>query len=241
MSFIGIDLDTTSIFDLLLTYFNAKKMFQDATITTEISSSNRGFHIIIKTKKEINKFDNFLIRAVLGDCSERLKLSLEKAFLNPKEKYNDLIFTKKGNNNVKIFNLENILNNYRKDVNFINKHWGDNLALERIEKLSKKVGRKIKTKNLWLTCFAFSTDSLRVKLSKVCSDIYVNDPSFKYKIYQNYNPDTEYLLIIFSETKNKAFQRGEWFLKNVFDENDIKKIKRFGRKKYYWVKKKVDK
>ena len=238
INYIGIDIDSSDVFELLKRYILARKLFPDSEIITRISPSGHGYHMIIRLNKRITPFENFLYRALLDDDPYRLLLAMKK-FAIDGERWYDLIFTHKYGNKSQELDLDRLLKNY--DIEEIIKNWGEFGTMDKIEKISKGIKKKIGIKEVWMTCFAFKTNALREKLKGICEDISLKDESFKFKIYQNFQPEWDFILVIFSDSKDKAFQRGAWFLKNCLDEEDLGNVKKFGKDKYYWVKKRVEK
>lgn len=235
VDYIGVDIDSSSVYDLLFSYLKARRLFPKERIDVSISPSGFGFHLIIH--KKVTILENIYYRIILHDDPWRIVLSLKKFFINPHEEYFDIIFDSKWGNNSKKIDLKKILDENKSDVEFIFKKWGTNEALRRLVELSDKVADKIDKPVAWLTCFAFTGNELKDKLNKICEDIRAKDSSFKYRIYESYIKGADYMLVISSSSKDQAFQRGEWFLR-ILDDEDKSNIKKFDGK-YYWVKKKV--
>lgn len=223
LNYIGIDLDTSDVYDFLLAYLKAKEMFPNSKIETEISSSGKGFHIIIY--KENTILENIFYRSLLNDDGRRLVLSLRKFFSNNDMGYFDLIFTKKGGVEVKKFDMNKILEPYKEDVNFIHEKWGTNEAVTRIIELSKKI--KLPTNEIWTTCINFEGEELKQRIKQICEDIEIVDNSFKYYIKIDYHSQG-YQLILFSQDKDTAHKRGMLFIKKYLED-----IEGLG----YWVRK----
>ena len=233
LSFIGIDIDSSSTYDLIFTYLKARKLFPDEKITVKLSPSGSGFHLIIH--KEVTILENIYYRIMLHDDPWRVILSIKKLFMNPDEKHFDIIFDSKWGRDSKIIDIEEILKENIDDVKYIYENWGTNKALRRLVELSERVDKKIPKQETWLTCFAFNGIELKDRLNKICEDVRKKDYSFKYKIYDSYLKDAQFMLVIFSPNKDQAFQRGEWFLR-ILNEKEKGNIKKFDGK-YYWVKK----
>ncbi|HDD68945.1 MAG TPA: hypothetical protein ENG61_01130 [Candidatus Korarchaeota archaeon] len=216
VSYIGIDIDSPKVFDLLLIYMRARKLFPHSKIEVFISPSGRGFHL--KIWKRCTILENIFYRAAVGDDPERLRLSIAKLFLNPDEQFFDILFDVKFKKKSRKIDLEKLLNG----VNLSEK------SIEEIREMAEKLEGKIKMKECWVTCIAFSGEEFRERLKVICEDIAIRDPSFKYKIYQSYFPKHDYVLVIFSDNKNQAYQRGEWFRRVIKKE--------LGKDINYWVK-----
>lgn len=226
LNYIGVDIDNNNIYELLFRYFQARDMFPDSHIDVEVSSSGKGFHIIIY--KENTILENIFYRALLNDDDRRLILSLRKLYMNNNMPYFDLIFNKKGGKETIKINLEKILSDYKEDVDYIKERWGTNEALDRIRELSKKIEKYIPVKSVWTTCIKFEGEELKEKIEKVCEDIYLKDESFKYRIFPDYQTKSGYQLVIFSPNMDIAHKRGLLFVKKYFKE-----VEGLG----YWVRK----
>ena len=173
VNYIGIDIDNNDIYQLLFRYFQAKDMFPESQIDVEVSSSGKGFHIIIY--KENTILENIFYRVLLNDDDRRLILSLRKLYMNNDMPYFDLIFTSKGGKKVTKINMEKILSDFKEDVKYIKDNWGTNEALNKIRELSKKIEKYIPVKKVWTTCIKFEGEELKEKIESVCEDIYMVD------------------------------------------------------------------
>lgn len=210
---IGVDLDTTDIYDFLLAYFKARIMFPKDVIETEVSSSGRGFHIIIHRDNTI--LENIFYRALLNDDGRRLVLSLRKFYANNNMGYFDLIFSNKGGKEVRKFDMKRILEPYKDDVKYIKDNWGTTEALKKIEELSNKV--KIPLMDMWTTAIKFKGSELKNRIIQICNDITIQDNSFKYTVTYDYFSDG-YQLVIFSPDKDTAHKRGLLFVKKYLED-----------------------
>jgi hypothetical protein len=242
MKNLNVDLDGLNVFELIKSYLHIKKLFVIESIVTELSSSGRGFHLKAILKEDITPEQNFFYRAMIGDDPMRLSLGMRKYFLNHSEKFKDLIFDIKSGEKVQVFDMAALLEPFKEDIDFIMKNWGSQEVSERIEKIANSIRDKIPiVKEVFMTIFAFRSEGLREKILRVCEDTNLRDESFTYRVYESYMPDSDYLFTIFSTSKDQSFMRGQWFLKKVFTPSDLEKIKKFGKEKYYWVKKRVNK
>ena len=209
MKEVNIDLDSRDIANMLLTYFKSQKIFLKSKISVEVSSSGSGFHILIPLSREISFNENIKYRALLNDCSERIRLSITKNIMNDKEEH-DLIFTEKAGKKVKIINMELIFKPHSELINQINENWETNKALELIEILAKKIERKIPLKKGYVTSIGIKGKVLLERLKKIAGDIYIKDKTFKYRFFNSYFPKSDYIFCVFSKNKNQAMQRGAW-------------------------------
>jgi hypothetical protein len=242
VSKISVDIDEFNIRRLLNSWLMAKKFFPNSKIKVLYSPSHEGFHLIIY--KKVSILENILWRALLWDDEKRLMISLRRIALNWENPNPDIAFDLKSGKKAEEIDFEKIIYPYRKIVKKILKKWDK--VDEMVEELAKKIEQKIQKKDTFVTMFAFNTKELKEKLQKICSDIAEKDSTFKYKIYQNFSPKSDYLLAIFSGSETQAFERGEWFIrvlkgkKEVLSKDDLNKIIKFGKEKYYWVKKLKD-
>ena len=217
MKEVNVDLDSRDIANMLLTYFKAQKIFPKSKIVVEVSSSGNGFHILIPLKKEISFNENIKYRALLNDCSERLRLSITKHIMNDTEEH-DLIFTEKAGKKVKIINMKLILKPHSKLINQIDENWETNEALKLIEELAKKIEKKIPLKKGYVTSIGIKGKVLLEKIRKIAKDTYHRDNTFKYRLFNSYFPDSDYVFCVFSKTKNQAMQRGAWIRRVIKKE-----------------------
>lgn len=72
---VGIDIDSNNMFNLLKTYFNAKRFGEVGVYKT-----NGGFHIHINMPNRTKPM-NLHIRRILGDCKNRLIIDEQKYLL----------------------------------------------------------------------------------------------------------------------------------------------------------------
>ena len=248
---IGIDIDDISERRLLMAWLMAKRFFPEETIEVRYSPSHTGFHLIIH--KEVTVLENLLWRAMLRDDAVRIMISLRRFFMNPGEKYIDLLFDDHTGGSAEVLDIQHFLRPFQRKIQKILKNW-DNGVDEMVNEIAEENEGKLPTKRTYITSFAFNTVGLKDKIQKICEDIHdgtgerPGDPTFRWKIYQNYSPQSDFVLAIFSASKDQAMQRGMWFLKvkknkpEVLSEEDIKNIVTFKNKKgnevYFWVKEK---
>lgn len=236
---IGVDIDSPSTYDLLFSYLKAKKLFPNTRITVSVSPSGSGFHLIIH--KKVSVLENIYYRIMLHDDPWRIILSLKKLFLNPQEEYFDIIFDSKWGNESKRIDLEGILSKHVDDVKYIYDNWGSNKALRRLVELAEKIDGRIPKAKSWLTIFNFNGEDTKEMINKICEDTRKKDNSFKYKIYQSYMPYSQYVLVVSSPSKEKAYARGKWLTMVFSKEGIIDKIVKFEMKDktaFFYVKQK---
>jgi len=240
MKRISLDIDTGSARALLWTWFRCRFHFPKSRIKVEQSLSGIGYHIEIL--KSTTPLENIKARAILGDDPGRLLYAIRRWALAGKE-YIDICHDSNGHERTVEIDMENLLEPYKKDVDFILKKQVGKKVGEKVEELVEKIKPELKKlqKEYFITTFAFNTEQLMEKLKKVCIDTAERDKSFRFRIYESFVPLAQYFLAITSKTKDQAFQRGMWFLKKVFTEEDKKNIKKFGKEKYFWVKQKMSK
>jgi len=259
---ISVDIDDTSERRLLMSWLMAKKFFSDSKVEVRYSPSHTGFHLIVH--KEVSLLDNLLWRSMLNDDPNRIRFSLKRLFMDPDEKYIDLLFDYHKGGKAEVLNLERFLRPFQPKIRKILKNWDKGGIDKMVNEIANKIEGTLPTKKVFITSIAFNTIELRDKIRKICEDIHEGtesrpgDTSFRWKIYQNYlegaklgdstQPQPEFMLSIFSPTKDQAFQRGEWFLRVrkgkpvVLSEEDMKHIATFKNDKgatvYYWIKEK---
>lgn len=216
IDYIGIDMDTNNSFKFLKTYFKARKHFPGTRIETFVSSSGFGYHIIIYLDEEISLLENFFWRNFFNDCPYRLRLSFTKLMLN-EGNYDvyDLMFSEKNGSKVVKFDIEEVLSNYEKIVANILSNWGSEKMNENIDKLSKEVKEELPAKTKFVTLVGIKGNSNREKLLKVCKDINAKDPTFKYRINPSQFKKYDFVLAVFSGTKDHAHERGCWIINKV--------------------------
>lgn len=199
VDYIGIDIDGGNVTKLLRVYFAAKKLFPKSKIEVYVSSSKAGFHIIIW--KKVSVLENFYWRAMLGDDNIRISLNLKKLFANPSENYNDVLFQlKKGKRRIKI-DIEKILKKHKEDVEkYVEKRRWEDLI-----RLADMIRGEIPLVRKWITCIPFNEkDFLNV-------EAFCENSGLEYSIFQSYYPDSDYLLVVFSESVKKAKRVGKFF------------------------------
>lgn len=215
---VGIDLDSSSSYVLLRTYLTARHLFPNTPIKVETSKSGTGYHIRIN--KEVTILENIMFRYLLNDDLIRLKLSISKLFMNPEiGKDFDILFNGRG---IEKIDMEHLLKPHERDINKIYERWG--FMDKTVQKVAEKIEPKIPKKTVWLTCIGINGEKSKEDLKQVCLDISEKDSSFKWKLYQDYGKKYDYLLVIFSGSKNEAHRRGVWFHHKV------------DKKLLYWVK-----
>lgn len=254
---LGVDLDSRSTFRLLHSYFLAERMFPDADKEVGISSSGGGFHMVIDVG--LHLIDNLVARSLLKDDPRRISLALEKLGMNSEEKHFDLIFDSKtqggeGGGDKKL-DIDRILEPYEEEVEEIHDMWGEQGFVKKIGELSKKIKQEVREKmsDIHITLLEFDTAELKEKLNKVCKDTKETaeekGEKFNFRIYENYGPRSDYRLCVFSESEEKANDRGKWFRGAVFNdseegpvtEKDLEKVVEFDNGKIFRVKEKEGK
>jgi len=220
---IGIDLDSGDAFALLVVYLKCKKLFPNSKIEVEASSSRKGYHVVVQ--KKVSFLENIYYRVMLGDDSNRVFLSLKKFFMNPEEKYLDLMFEEKGGKKVEKIDLEGMLKDYKEIEEIKENIFNPNYSLKRLLEISEEIKPKLPTISKWITAIPFPME-LKENVKKVCEDIWLRDLSFEYQIFQNFLPKGDLVLVIFSSDKDTAIRRGVWMCKKALK----------GNKLGYWVK-----
>lgn len=219
---VSVDLDRASPVLLLRAYLTAKRMFPNVPIQVFVSASGVGFHLKIPIQVTIE--ENLKIRALLWDEPYRLYYALKKWALNPREQYIDLVFDEKCGGKEKPIPLDDMLKPYKADIDKIYKHIQNGQtekAEEHIQKIAKQIEPKLAKykKPQWVGCIAFKGDQLRDNLEEICKNIMEKDSTFSWKLYPCWWPGFDWILAVFADSKNKAWQRIVW-LKNKAKKDD---------------------
>jgi hypothetical protein len=220
---ISVDLDHSSIVQLLRVYFSARRMLPGVPMEITVSSSGVGFHI--KLFKQVPVEEDLKIRALLWDHADRLVYALKKWALQPNEAYVDLIFDEKNQGKEKVLPLEQILNGYEKEVENITAllDKGENeKADEKVRKLAKAIEPQVslhKGKS-YVGMISFNGEQLREDLEKVCGDIAAKDATFTWKVYPCWTPKWDWYLALFGTDNDKLWQRLVWLKNNAYVEKE---------------------
>ncbi len=203
VDYIGFDIDGGNVSKLLRLYFALKKVFPRSKIDVYVSSSRRGFHVIVR--KKVSVLENLYWRALLGDDNIRISLNLRKMFSNPNESFNDVLFDiKKGKHRVKI-NLEKILSKHSELVKkyLEHKRWEDLIVLSDLVRMELPIIKK------WIVCIPFNEEKF-FEIEEICESC-----GFDYSIFQSYYPDSDHLLVVFSKARDDAVRIGNFFKKEL--------------------------
>jgi hypothetical protein len=230
---ISVDLDHSSIVQLLRIYFSAPHAISQVChiddteasqvpIEITVSSSGVGYHI--KLFKQVTVLEDLKIRALLWDHADRLVYALKKWALNPQEAYVDLVFDEKNKGKERILPLEDILNCYKKKVKEIMTllDKGENeKADNKVRELAKKIEPSIKEYKgkSYVGIIAFNDDHLREQLETVCTDIADVDTTFTWKMYPSWVPEYEWFLALFGTDKDQLWKRLVWLKNNAKDKD----------------------
>ena len=220
---ISVDLDRASTLHLLRTYLTVPQAFSVVTkrrltapYEVTISPAGVGYHIKILEVVPVEQ--NLKIRALLWDDPVRLAYALKKWALNPQEAYVDLCFDEKNLGKETIINMQSILQPFntqiRQALQFLQTGETEK-AEEIVHDVAEHIDPPIKSmkKNVWVCCITFNGDDLREKLEKVCGDISAKDVTFKWRMYPNFMPEWDWMLVIFTDNKDLGWRRLVW-LKN---------------------------
>jgi len=204
----SVDIDNISIKRLLKTLKKALDL-DLKVLEVRISSSRRGFHIILE-KDGIGVEEVIKYRALLDDDPYRLRYSIKRWALGGEV---DISFERKAGRDA--IPIEIDLDELRKiDVLEVD---------ELVEKYKKKFGKLLK--KTFLTIFEIDDEKLD-NVKEVLGDIAERDGSFRYKIYPNLykNKKTKFIGVVFSKDVDEAHKRGTWLVNKVEGINS------------YWVK-----
>ncbi len=224
---ISVDLDRASPVQLLRVFITAKRMFPGVPIGTFVSASGVGYHIKIPVKASIAK--TLQVRALLWDEPYRLYYALKKWALHPDERYIDLVFDEKNDEREKPFNLEAMLEPYKREVEQINEHIQTG-ETEKAEELVRDVAKHIAPelskhkRKQYIGCIAFKTDEIRDALEEICKKIMEKDKTFRWRLYPCWFPEFDWILAVFTDDKDLAWRRIVWLKNKARLEPDGKLI-----------------
>jgi hypothetical protein len=207
-------------------------MFPDVPTEFFVSPSGVGFKV--KIHKQVSVEENLKARALLWDDPYRLYYALKKWALNPTEQYIDLCFDEKNSDQTKggrekRIDLEAILKPYTKEVKEINR-LVQNDETAKAEELVQKVARAIEPeldkhkRKQFVGCISFKTDELRDQLEEICKNIMAKDNTFSWKLYPCWFPEFDWILAVFTDNKQKAWEKIVWLKNNAYIKKENKKI-----------------
>lgn len=81
---------------------------------------------------------------------------------------------------------------------------------------------------MWICNIGIKDDNTKEMVEVICQDIALKDDTFKYAFLKCRYGTFSWILQIGSQNEDQAHQRGMWFKKKVFDEDDTM---------WYWVTK----
>lgn len=223
--YIGIDLDTSSIFEMLRIYFLLKAKFGNK-VHVFLSPSGKGFHI--KIDESVSVIEDIFIRALYNDDPYRLRYSLKRFYVSRDPNVLDILFDVKTGKERKKLDMDKILAQYKEEVDEILKLIKQECYEEvdsMINELSKKVN--IPISELYVGCIAFKSNDVMNEIKKICSDIAMKDEMFKFSIMKSFLPDWDWILLIYADNKDDAWKKITWFVNKTILKN-IDKV--------FWVK-----
>ena len=198
---IGIDVDTQSTEKIVRTFLSVKHHFPTSQIEAE--KSKKGVHFYVYPDRPVSLLESFIIRSFCGDDMIRIKLSLQRLWLSEGDDIIDLIFTQKNGFKCVPFDMGAHLDPFNKEVKEILKYYGETNTHEKIKKLCEKMDFGFPNKKV--ACFQFSGEKKRHKIRDYAMEIYQKDNDFKFRIFQNYSPDSDYILVIYGEENIKEY------------------------------------
>jgi len=68
---------------------------------------------------------------------------------------------------------------------------------------------------LYKTIIGLVDDEQKEVLTKICSDIQEKDSTFKFLVLNCVNKKFKYRLVVESQSRDQAFQRGHWLIKKT--------------------------
>lgn len=230
---VSADLDSSNVFNLTRNIWRASRLLDN--INVHISPSGKGFHIKGKNKSEYSDLE---VKCFLDSDPVAIRYGIKRKALGGG--FEVCFDWKDGGNSRDITHLFPI--DEMKNMDF-----------EEVKKLSKEIEDNVKEEmnETWITGFAFDGEELKENLKEVCENINEKDESFTFSIYENYQPNSDYVLLLYSDSKDNAHERGMWTLNRVFNdetdgdvtEKDLEKVVKVNEDKdwYYWIKQKEEK
>lgn len=225
---VSVDLDSSNIFNLVRNVWRASRLLDN--IKVHVSPSGKGFHI---KGENTSEYSDLEVKCFLDSDPVAIRYGIKRRALGGTF---DVCFDWKDGGKSKdithLFPIDEM----------------KNMDFEEVKILSKEIEEDVKeeTEETWITGFAFNGGDLKERLKEVCENINEKDESFKFSIYENYQPDSEYVLLLYSESKDNAMERGMWTLNKVFNdetdgevtEDDLEQVEEMEEGKYFWVKEK---
>lgn len=194
VDFIGVDIDGGDTRKLLRAFLTARKLFPAAKLEVRLSSSHSGFHMKILTTVPLYK--NFLVRAYLEDCPQRLLISLGRLFASGGGDDNyDILFDKKNGLEAGTpFDLAGFLMKYNK-ADFSNP--------ERFALVCDELYNNLPMRTYWICCVPFSGNEVKEQMKNLGNEQFER-LGIRYRIYSNFTLDSDYLLVSYHENEKDA-------------------------------------
>jgi len=220
---VNVDLDDSSATMLLRSWFNIPRLYPGAHVNVYVSPSGVGWHV--RTDRKVNNFEYLVSQALLWADPVRTQYLIRKMVQNPEENHLDLMFTEKQGKAETPVPLREILAKYEKEVSEINQNL-DREDHEAADKQVRELAKKIEPdldkyhKGNFVGCIAFNGADLKENVVKVLMDIADKHPEFKWRLYPVWFPEYEYLVAIFSDSKDNAWKKLVWVKQNLYKTDE---------------------
>jgi len=230
---IGLDFDYNT-YTFLLSYLSIKHHFPKeliSSISCELSSSRMGYHIIIRLTKSITLLENMMYRGMLGDCSMRLIMSINRLMTGKVGRHRfDLLFTKKGRQKVKKFDMERILKPHKKKIKLIMDNWGNEKMNDEIRAVADDLAEKLPKKKMFTAGFMFNGETTKEIVKRIAdsarskSSMKGERPGFRFKLGKSSVgevgnlPSYTYYFSVFGRDGKHSTRRAAYMWNNVLKE-----------------------
>ena len=192
---ISIDIDYMSPRKLIQTYIKAVQLFPENQIEIYLSPSKTGFHI--KIQGDFTLLENLLYRALLWDDPYRIAFALMKlAMSEGEETFIDLVFREKSGGKEERIDIKKLLGEKLENLikRILSGERGKEVD-EEVERLADELDKKIKRDVPPLLCITFDEEKIIDKLQDALIK-YSLKKSIRWRIYPNYHPESNYILVI---------------------------------------------
>jgi len=202
---VRVDVDDLNI----LTMFKRFKLIWELGGTLEhvkLSASGKGYHLYVEfTEPKHNELE---YRALLWDCAGRISYSIRRMAMSGKTEHSDIMFSYKYGTGSET----DVTKEFKKAYDLLRtksvkevfnvRNWRKELDLKHTQPFK--------------TCFIVADDKYS-DLKQVLIDISAQDLTFSYRLVPNIMPykKSMFVCVIYSSSKDTAYQRGAWFVKRA--------------------------
>jgi hypothetical protein len=219
MPCVNVDLDDSYPVLLLRVLFNIPRLYPGANVEVRVSPSGVGWHVI--TDYNCDSFTYIMSQALLWADPVRTQYALRKLYLNPSEAHLDLMFNEKEGKSETFVPMAEILAKFTVECNEIAiniKEGKNDMADNQIKDLAKKISPELDKyhKKSFVGCITFNGVELKDDLEKVMLEIAAKDPSFRYRFYPVWWPEFEWMIAVFTDDKDKAWEKITWIKNKIY-------------------------